>query len=276
MNRRIVPLFTLLVFLFLSSSQQLWACDESSVDLVGCINDNGTYTYTLDICLEYTGLEGPPDAFSITMMGVMNIDAFTPPSIMTSSGDVYTGTVSGNVLTYFTMSTFIAHNNNILCEQYTITTSEPATSILVDVHQGYPDPECRHTIAINNLVLQPKVFLQGPLNMGMMDDDLRAAGLIPINEPYGTGNGEMLNPSLLVNTGNDAIVDWVEVQLRDPMTPTMIIAKRAALVQRDGDVVDTDGASGVKFIGVSAGNYHVAIRHRNHLSIMTDTPVMIN
>src|SRR5690606_20196567 len=59
------------------------------------------------------------------------------------------------------------------------------------------------------------------------------------------------------------------LELRDETTPSTIVATRAALVQRDGDIVDTDGVSEVKFFGVVDGNYHLAVRHRNHLGVMT-------
>lgn len=39
-------------------------------------------------------------------------------------------------------------------------------------------------------------------------------------------------------------------------------------MQRDGDVVATDGVSAVKLIALP-GSYHVAVRHRNHLGCMT-------
>jgi len=40
------------------------------------------------------------------------------------------------------------------------------------------------------------------------------------------------------------------------------------LLQRDGDVADLDGKSAVN-MPAPAGNYYLAIRHRNHLGVMT-------
>jgi hypothetical protein len=73
--------------------------------------------------------------------------------------------------------------------------------------------------------------------------------------------------------GDDAIVDWVLLELRDATTPATILHRRAALVQRDGDVVDMDGTSPVSFVGATAGSYHVAVRHRNHLGAMGSAPL---
>ena len=51
-----------------------------------------------------------------------------------------------------------------------------------------------------------------------------------------------------------------------------ILKSRAALLQRDGDVVDLDGTSPVSFAAIEQ-MYYVVVRHRNHLSAMTDIPI---
>lgn len=125
-----------------------------------------------------------------------------------------------------------------------------------------------------------RAALAGALPSGtLMGDQLRAAGLIPTTEPYsamgytyvGTAPGASLTPSLLAVTGNNAIVDWVVVELRSASNPAAVLHSRPALIQRDGDVM---GLNGEAFINapVASGNYHVAIRHRNHLGIMTASP----
>ena len=122
-----------------------------------------------------------------------------------------------------------------------------------------------------------KAILEGAYNGGPppMRDDLRAGGHVPANEPYtalgytyiGTSGGSVA-PAVLAVTGNDAVVDWVVVELRNNATPTTVVASRAALLQRDGDVVAADGIAAVGF-NVAAGTYRVVLRHRNHLGVMT-------
>ena len=134
-------------------------------------------------------------------------------------------------------------------------------------------------------LLSAKAFLQGPFNptLSLMSDALRTQSLIPSTQPYGslsdfayTGT-ESVAASVLTVSGNNAIVDWVLLELRSASSPSTIIARRAALIQRDGDIVDTDGTSAVAFSGLTLGtNYHVAVRHRNHLGVMTATPVAIS
>jgi hypothetical protein len=83
-------------------------------------------------------------------------------------------------------------------------------------------------------------------------------------------------PAVLAVTGPDAIVDWVFIELRDKNNNANVIATRAALVQRDGDVVDVDGVSPVKFSNLVGNEYHVALRHRNHLGVMSANTIFLN
>ncbi|MCB0793057.1 MAG: PKD domain-containing protein [Flavobacteriales bacterium] len=136
----------------------------------------------------------------------------------------------------------------------------------------------------DGVLVSPRMLLQGAYdgNSGLMRDDLRAQGLIPLNEPYTAagyvftceGGGETTTPDVLTVTGPDAIVDWVVVELRDAVDPTLVVCDRAALLQRDGDVVDVDGTSPVRF-AAPEGNYRIVLRHRNHLGVMTAMPVSL-
>lgn len=111
-----------------------------------------------------------------------------------------------------------------------------------------------------------------------MTDDLRSLDLIPSFEPYSNLNYEHINGggfefvsnSVLNSSGNDAIVDWVVVELRDQTDPTLIVATKAVLLQKDGDIVATDGNSPVIFENIISDNYYIVIKHRNHLGIITD------
>ncbi len=127
-------------------------------------------------------------------------------------------------------------------------------------------------------MLAAKVILDGPYvqGTGLMNDDLRIQGLVPVVDPYpalgfvpmGMDVPHRLSPSVLAVTGNNAIVDWVWLELRSAANNSNVVAARAALLQRDGDVVDLDGKSAVS-MRVSNGSYNLAVQHRNHLGIMS-------
>jgi hypothetical protein len=135
-----------------------------------------------------------------------------------------------------------------------------------------------------------KVLLQGPLSKQTMkmEDKLRSKNLIPLTEPFtsfnplntkplvhvGKGGGEVIpNPAILTGTGDDAIVDWVFLELRSASDSKLVVQTRSALLQRDGDIVDVDGLSPVYFPVSSGANYYLAVRHRNHLGVMTRNPL---
>jgi len=136
--------------------------------------------------------------------------------------------------------------------------------------------------------LSAKVFLQGalidnPFAKTLMRDDLREKGFLPVSEPYtgmpryehlGSGGAEAIaDESVFEVESKDAIVDWMYIELRNADDRTEVLATRSAVLQRDGDVVDMDGVSPLFFEGVEEGEYHIAMRHRNHLGMMTQHAV---
>jgi hypothetical protein len=135
----------------------------------------------------------------------------------------------------------------------------------------------------NVVAVNPKVFLEGPYDAAqtLMRDDLRTQSLIPNVEPYtalgytGGTVGETIAAGVLDVTGPNAIVDWIWVEARSTTSPHAVLGARAALLQRDGDIVAADGTSAV-LLPVVPGNYQLAVRHRNHLGIMTLAPVALS
>ena len=135
------------------------------------------------------------------------------------------------------------------------------------------------------LSLRLKAFLEGPYDTvaGLMRDDLRQLSLLPIAEPYtglgyvysGSGAGTTVTNTTFLTTGPDAIVDWVVVELRDAVNTLTVRSSRPALVQRDGDVVGSDGVSPVQF-DIAPDKYHIVLKHRNHLGVMTAQPLLVS
>ncbi len=163
-----------------------------------------------------------------------------------------------------------------------------------------------HLLVFDDLHLDLKVYLEGALlyNNGeltssgdpLMRDDLRSTpydGLnyIPTHDPYISSGTAVLNftqnyhhkgPGLLTDfqivndssgvfavTGEEAIVDWVFVEVRSKDDMTYVLGTRSGLVQRDGDIVDLDGTSSLRFRGVTADSFYVVVKHRLHLGVMS-------
>lgn len=147
------------------------------------------------------------------------------------------------------------------------------------------------TIRIESSGVQIKALLQGSLfgtTDGKMRDDLRVNNVIPLTEPYtayGTaGNTRFNRPDFTTNevttsailsvNGDNAIVDWVYVELRDPANSSIVLHTKSALIQRDGDIVEsTDGTSPLLFNNLTKGSYFISVKHRNHIGIMTAAPI---
>lgn len=128
--------------------------------------------------------------------------------------------------------------------------------------------------------VQVRAFLEGPydVTVATMSTHLKAAGRLPTTQPYqgasfvGTSSayqgGETLAP--LPST----MVDWVLVELRTGTAARTKVASRAAILHGDGLVTDIDGVSPIRF-EVEVGSYHVVLRHRNHLAVMSAAPVAL-
>ncbi len=164
---------------------------------------------------------------------------------------------------------------------YISTISSPWTQ---SVHSAFCGRS--HSVVIPALASDPnpvrlpiKLLLEGPYDQasGLMSDALRTNGKLPWNNTDNVTrpNTRMnMDPVSRAVSGNNAYVDWVQVQLRDATNPATIVYSRMALVQRDGDLVMQNG-QGPLSCNVAAGNYYVVVKHRNHLGVMTAAPVTL-
>jgi hypothetical protein len=144
------------------------------------------------------------------------------------------------------------------------------------LQQGFQQTRVELKISLN-----PIAFLQGagtnPVagEESLMRDDLRSSGLLPTTSPYDTNIS--VDTTVFDVIGMDAIVDWVEVELRQGADNdnTVVVESVSAFLQRDGDIVALDGFSGL-VLEVASGDYYVAINHRNHLGVLTNAPITLS
>ena len=140
-------------------------------------------------------------------------------------------------------------------------------------------------ITCEGVSLRIKSVLQGAMlgnnNDGLMRDDLRKKGLLPFEEPYskmdafqhiGGGGGEIVDTSLFQIEGANGIVDWIFIELRDPNDIENVVATCSGLIQCDGDLVSIGGDTIIHFTNIPVGDYFVAVRHRNHLGMVSLNP----
>jgi hypothetical protein len=122
-----------------------------------------------------------------------------------------------------------------------------------------------------------KAFLEGPFTTpgDSMRTSLRQQGYVPLKQPYGVSPWNYAGTDSVASIPS-AVVDWVLVELRTDTSAASRVASRAGFIKGNGSIVDLDGVSPVSFPNVSAGNYYVVIRHRNHLAIMSHTAIALS
>jgi uncharacterized protein YjdB len=163
-----------------------------------------------------------------------------------------------------------------------------------------------HILVLDNMRLRIRAYLEGAImengevkssdNRPLMRDNLRinsftGQNYLPVVDPYTIpgqffdlthsyehfGGGDLpqfltiQNPeTVFAVSGQDAIVDWVFVEIRSKNDYTTLLGTRSALIQRDGDVVDLDGVSYVEFPGIRLDSCYIVLRHRTHLGVMSE------
>ncbi len=172
--------------------------------------------------------------------------------------------------------------NSILGGASTLTAGSITTDAAIT-----PNTYTAYTFGDRIIRVFPKVFLEGPyVTGGSMTTALSTGGASCIlatdgglTQPYSlapwsyTGT-ETVTPSFFA-THTD-IVDWVLIELRDKSNSATIVFRRAAFVKAEGTVVDLDGTPGILCEGLSADNYYISIRHRNHLGAMGNATVYLD
>jgi hypothetical protein len=133
-----------------------------------------------------------------------------------------------------------------------------------------------------------KVFLQGPFDTiaGEMTTNLNAAQ-IPLSQPYNVTPWNYQGTETVSSIQNGNIVDWVLIELRDTTDATLatgntIIDRQAAFLMKNGYVIGMDGNNtnfgAYSFTSVADINdsLFIAIKHRNHLGVISAYPLIYN
>lgn len=128
----------------------------------------------------------------------------------------------------------------------------------------------------SNITVNVKVYLEGAYSSvaGRMTTALNPA-LIPLNQPYNRSPWNYAGPEQLPVVPA-VMTDWVLVELRTQTAGSSMVARSACLLTREGTVTGLNGIDLPLFEGVTAGDYYVVIRHRNHLAVMTASAIPLS
>lgn len=107
--------------------------------------------------------------------------------------------------------------------------------------------------------LAGKIYLQGPYNGGTMADNL---GTLPSLSPYTEAPRTAVPPA--------EAIDWVLLEIRSNTDASSVVGYRSAFLDANGNIInDNAQITGIGLPGVGGQDYHIVIKHRNHLSIMS-------
>jgi uncharacterized protein YjdB len=246
------------------------------------------------------------DDFGIINEGeVMNINVLT--NDMDAEGDIQSISPQGSATTPITIpqgSYYLLANGNFVFTPASKFSGpvDVVYSICDNNAASVCDNATIHILVKNDFDVKVRVYLEGPLTgvnintpRPLMRDDLRESPWtgkrdIPNKDIYKfpTKYVDVRNKyqhvacgllsrfdavidtlKVFGDTSNNAIVDWVFVQIRSKQDPRNVIATRSGLLQRDGDIVDLDGVSDLIFPGVFVDSFYLSVKHRSHLGVMS-------
>jgi len=172
----------------------------------------------------------------------------------------------------------IKNGNNRAIVDFQVTNNASLTCITVDdvaystENWTIIDPQTSFSTNCESCAMNVSAYLEGPYNAtdAKMNDALRSNSILPLVSPHQDSATSTLT-AFEYETENE-VVDWVELQLRSVDNIDTILAQQSFLIKRNGEVVDIDGFS-TPTINFSQGDYYVALAHRNHLTVVSNTPI---
>jgi len=136
------------------------------------------------------------------------------------------------------------------------------------------------TTAVCNTLLDLTVMLEGPFNGTGMNTDIN--GLLPLSQPYNTAPWNYTGTESVASIPNNNVVDWILVELRETAgdsstaTSATMIARQAVFVLNNGAITGMDGSNMPQFNVTISQNLFIVIWQRNHLGIMSASPVQLD
>jgi len=112
-----------------------------------------------------------------------------------------------------------------------------------------------------------KAFLSGALSGSSMTTSVNTAGVIPLTTPYTVAPFNA--PTVTASSIPANATDWILVEVRDSGDPSTVISKTSAFIMSDGSIVNFDNEP-LRLKNATTNGY-IALRHRNHLGIRTNT-----
>lgn len=148
----------------------------------------------------------------------------------------------------------------------------------------YSDPTVVYNFLSTTFELSLNVLLEGNYNASTqsMPNTLQQNGLLPLSNPYTVApwnHPEAITLNSATDIPNNT-VDWVLVEMRSGIpalsgsATTILEETKVGFLLTDGSIVGVNGAN-LRFDQLEAEtSYHILVRHRNHLDVLSANPVI--
>ncbi|MBN1480068.1 hypothetical protein JXA70_07345 [candidate division KSB1 bacterium] len=130
-------------------------------------------------------------------------------------------------------------------------------------------PARDYSVWVKGVQAKCKIMLEGPYDpdTNEMNTTLNLAGDIPTISPFAQDPRR-------VSSIPDDIVDWVLLELRSIIAGESLAA-RSVFLHKDGRLLELDGQSEIIGLSAAPGDYHLIVRHRNHLAAASAAPIAL-
>lgn len=197
------------------------------------------------------------------------LDQTLPP--LTANNNLTYSTASYTFPSYVVPSklrtvVFIQDDSDKAVLQSYVTPNQTGTNVDVGNTIYYP-ANCPPDVT-TDVPVKVKSYLQGAFdaNTSEMRTTLLANNMLPTAQPFNTTPWNYNGTETVANFPTNT-VDWVLIEVRDPVSYALVDQK-AGLLQKDGTVLNVDG-NDILMNDVFANTvYYLAIRSRNHLDIL--------
>jgi hypothetical protein len=259
-----------------------WWSDHGICEIDSTAPDSSNYCYSADswnsrifLIQKLGGFEKGENVFEIWTKGYANDKisvTFTNPNTNNIIGQFIIPANTSNWTKYSLLNSI---NGNT-----TLNLPFDLSLINIELKVVFHNPD-NNPLKVSGMVLYKKtptlsanlkVFLEGPYQNGGMTTSSSFTNSIPQNQPFTASPWDYHGlESFSTLPTNVNVIDWVLVELRSSTSKNSLILQKAGFVTSDGSVVNIDG-SPISF-EVREGDYYVVIYQRNHLPVMSATPV---
>ncbi|HPE56817.1 MAG TPA: FISUMP domain-containing protein [Bacteroidales bacterium] len=122
--------------------------------------------------------------------------------------------------------------------------------------------------------LEVKVWLEGAYSDGKLTSTLQNNDLLPMQQPFNLAPWNYNGDDSICEGVTTAISDWILIDLYDyssagNLCPCSRFYRKAFPISQNGDLINESGVSTIKFMHQFKDSLFIALRHRNHLDILS-------